>query len=203
MNILSRSRRKETPAERRPGGRGKAVTALTATAGALKDTAIESAKDGVKNASEKVGKLAGAGMAVAASWAIEAAGYHPSPLVTAGVMFAGAKLGGLVAKGLNAGVDRMTKGGGGPIGTVMAELSRVLQLLDEVGKGMTEVVDSVNKTQAYYQRVSKGANNNLLKSATQRCQDAPGRFKDGMKDVKSAKESIGEHLVKVATAGKA
>lgn len=167
------------------------------------DTAIESAKDGVKNVGEKAGKLAGAGMAVAASGAVEAAGYHPSPLVTAGAMFAGAKLGGLMAKGLSAGVDRVARGGGGPIGAVMAELSQVLQLLDEIGEGVAAAVDSVNKAQAYYQRVSSGASNNLLKSATRRCQAAPSRFKDGMKDIKAAKDSVGEHLVKVATAGKA
>ena len=201
--LLGKRGRGRTRDNRAPRARGKTAGALTAAAGAVKDAAIESAKDGVKNASEKVGRLAGAGMAIAASGAIEAAGYHPSPLVTAGAMFAGAKLGGLVAKGLNAGVDRVAKGGGGPIGTVMAELSEVLQLLEEVGKGIAAVVNSVNKAQAHYQRMSKGSGSNLLESASDKCRRAPRQFQAGAENIKAATESVGQHLVKVATAGKA
>jgi hypothetical protein len=84
----------------------------------------------------------------------------------------------------------------------MAELSTVLQLLEEIGKGIAEVVDSVNKAQAYYQRVSKGTGNNLLASASRHCQHAPGRFKDGMKEIRAAQVMVGKHLVTVATKGR-
>jgi hypothetical protein len=83
----------------------------------------------------------------------------------------------------------------------MADLSRVLQLLDEVANGITGVIDSVNNAQAHFQRISKGAGSNLLTSATQRCQRAPHRFKEGMDEVRRAQDLVGRHLVAVATAG--
>jgi hypothetical protein len=198
-----KAQRGRTRNQRAPGARGKAAGALTAATGALKDMAIESAKDGVKNVSEKVGKAAGAGMAVAATAVVDAAGYHPSPLIAVGAAYAGVKVGGLVGRAMNAGLDRVTKGGGGPIATVMAELSAVLQLLEEVGKGIAQVIDSVNKAQAHYQQVSKGANNNLLESATKKCRRAPRHFTEGMDEIEDAKGIVGKHLVAVATAGKA
>jgi hypothetical protein len=109
MGILSRGQRRKTPAARVPGRKAKAVLVLTAAAGALKDTTIESAKDGIKNVSEKIGKAAGAGMAVAATAAVNAAGHHPSPLITVGAAYAGVKVGGLVGKAMNAGLVRVAK----------------------------------------------------------------------------------------------
>jgi uncharacterized protein YwbE len=168
----------------------------------LRETAIDSARDGIKNVSEKVGKVAGAGMAVAATGVVEAAGYHSSPLVAVGAAFAGAKVGGLVGKAMTAGLDRITHGyGGGPIGTVLAELSNVLQILEQVDKGVHEVIDTVNKAQAYYQKVSRGASSNLLTSATSHCHRAPDQLRAGLRQVKQAGDLVTDHLVTVAKTG--
>jgi hypothetical protein len=186
-----------------PGTRNKGLGALTAVAGALRETAVESAKDGINAASEKIGKVAGGGLAVAATGVVDAMGYHPSPLIAVGAAFAGMKMGGLVGKGLTAGLDKISGGhGGGPIGTVMVQLSAVLQTLDQLGRSVSEVVDSVNKAQTHYQRVGKGAGNNFLLSAVRHCRRAPEHFEDAMAEVRQAQESIGAQLVKVATAGK-
>nr|WP_240033223.1 hypothetical protein [Micromonospora globbae] len=166
------------------------------------DTAVESARDGIKNVSEKVGKAAGAGMAVAATAAVDAAGYHPSPLIAVGAAYAGMKVGGLVGRAMNAGLDRIAAGrSGGPIGSVMAELSMVLQTLDQVGRGIAEVVDSVNKAQAHFQKVSRGGGNNLLNSAVRACRQAPVRLEEGVDEAKQAQDLVGRHLVAVATTG--
>ncbi|AYF30478.1 MULTISPECIES: hypothetical protein [Micromonospora] len=141
-------------------------------------------------------------MAVAATAAADAAGYHPSPLIAVGAAYAGMKVGGLAGRAMNAGLDRITAGrGGGPIGSVMAELSMVLQTLDQVGRGIAEVVDSVNKAQAHFQKVSRGGGNNLLNSAVRACRQAPVRLEEGVDEVKQAQDLVGKHLVAVATAG--
>jgi hypothetical protein len=198
----SKWQRTHTPDSRSPGARQKAVGALTSAAGVLRETAIESAKDGIKNVSEKVGKVAGAGIAVAATGLVEATGHHSSPLVAVGAAFAGAKAGGLVGKAMTAGLDRITHGrGGGPIGIVLAELSAALQTLEQVDKGVREVIDTVNKAQAYYQKVSQGANSNLLSSATSHCHRAPDHLRAGLRQVKQAGDLVTEHLVTVAKTG--
>ncbi|MCI4066087.1 hypothetical protein MRQ36_27490 [Micromonospora sp. R77] len=199
---LGRQGRGRTRDARVPGARGKAAGALTAAAGAVRDTAVESAREGITKVSEKIGKAAGAGIAVAATAAADAAGYHPSPLIAVGAAYAGMKVGGLAGRAMNAGLDRINAGrGGGPIGSVMAELSMVLQTLDQVGRGIAEVVDSVNKAQAHFQKVSRGGGNNLLNSAVRACRQAPVRLEEGVDEVKHAQDLVGKHLVAMATAG--
>lgn len=115
---------------------------------------------------------------------------------------AGVKVGGLVGRAMNAGLDRITaRRGGGPIVSVMAELSMVLQTLDQVGRGIAEVIDSVHQAQAHFQKVSRGGGNNLLNSAVRACRQAPVRLEEGVDEVKQAQELVGKHLVAVATAG--
>nr|MDT0658906.1 hypothetical protein [Micromonospora sp. DSM 115978] len=170
--------------------------------GALRDTAVESARDGIKNLSETVGKVAGAGIAVAGAAAAEAVGHRPSPMIAVGAAYAGMKVGGLVGRVLNTGLDRITAGGGaGPISQTMADLATVLQALEQVNRGVGAVVDSVNKAQAHVQRVGRGHGSNLLNGAVRAYRQAPARFSEGMDEVKQAQDLTGNHLVKVATNG--
>lgn len=170
--------------------------------GALRNEVIESARDGIKNVSEKAGKLAGAGIAVTATAAANAVGYRPSPLIVAGAAYTGMKIGGLVSRALNTGLDRITAGrGASPISTVMAELALVLQTLDQVGKGIAQVVDSVNKAQAHVQKISRGQGNNLLNGAIRAYRQAPTRLEEGVAEANQAQELAGNHLVAVATNG--
>jgi hypothetical protein len=203
---LGRQGRGRTRDARVPGARSKSAGALTAAAGAVRDTAIESAREGITKVGEKVGQVAGAGMAVAATAAVGATGYHASPWVAAGVAtgaaYAGAKVGGLVSRAMNAGMDRIAAGrSGSPIGSVMAELSGVLQTLDQLGRGVAEVIDSVNHAQAHFQKVSKGAGSNLLNGAVRSCRQAPVRLEEGVDEIKQAQDLVGMHLVTVATTG--
>ncbi|MEQ4301360.1 hypothetical protein ABNF97_08210 [Plantactinospora sp. B6F1] len=129
----------------------------------MRDTALESARDGIKNLSERVGKLAGAGIAVAATAAADAVGHRPAPLIAVGAAYAGMKLGGLVGRAMNTGLDRFTAGHGtSPIGTALAELATALQTLEQVDRGIAAVIDFVNQAQTHVQKVSRGQGNNLL-----------------------------------------
>lgn len=170
------------------------------TAGALRETAIESAKDGIRNASEKVGKAAGAGMAVAATGAVDAAGHHPSPLIAVGAAYAGAKVGGLVGKAMTVGLGWAVHGRS-PVGRLLAELGIALRALEKAKKSIDPVIDSVNKAQAHFQRVSEGTSNNLLTSANNHCRGAPDRLRDGLTQVLQAQDLVAEYMVTVAKTG--
>lgn len=197
---LGRQGRGRTRDARVSGARGKAAGALTATAGALRDTAIESAREGIKNVSEKIGKATGGGMAIAATAAVDAAGYHPSPLIAVGAAYAGMKAGGLVGRAMTAGLDRITagRGGGGPIDSVIADLITTLRVLEQVGRSVGDAIDAVNKAQAHFQKVSRGGENNLLNSAVRACRQAPVQLEEGVDDLKQAGDLVGKHLVGVA-----
>jgi hypothetical protein len=185
-----------------PGARQKAAGALTATIGALRDTAVESAQDGIKNLSEKVGKLAGAGIAVAATAAADAVGHRATPLIAVGAAYTGMKVGGLVGRAMNTGLDRLTAArGASAIGTAMADLATALQTLDQVGRGIAAVIDSVNQAQAHVQKANRGQGSNLLNSAIKAYRQAPVRFEEGVGEIKQAQDLVGKHLVAVATAG--
>lgn len=68
-----------------------------------------------------------------------------------------------------------------------------------MGEGIEHVTDSVNKAQAYFQKVSRGGSSNLLTSATRHCRRAPTLLADGLDETKQAQDLIGQHLVLVAT----
>lgn len=202
MRGRSRAQRSLTPDRHAPGARGKAVGALTAVAGAIRDTAIESARDGISKASEKIGKATGGGMAIAATAAVDAAGYHPSPVIAVGAAYAGMKAGGLVGRAMNAGLDRITAGkGSGPIGSVLADLIATLRTIEQVRRGVGEAIDAVNKAQAHFQKVSRGGENNLLNSAVRACRQAPVQLEEGVDDLRQAEDFVGRHLVGVAKTG--
>ncbi|MFC7545890.1 hypothetical protein [Plantactinospora sp. GCM10030261] len=141
-------------------------------------------------------------MAVAATAAAEAVGYRASPLIAVGAAYAGMKMGGLVGRAMNAGLDRVTGGrGASPVGAVLANLSAVLQTLEQTRRGVAEVIDSVNKAQAHFQKASAGSGNNLLNSAVRSCRQAPVRLEDGVDEIKQAQDLVGQQLVTVAKAG--
>lgn len=202
MRGRSRAQRSLTPDRHAPGARGKAFGALTAVAGAIRDTAIESARDGISKASEKIGKATGGGMAIAATAAVDAAGYHPSPVIAVGAAYAGMKAGGLVGRAMNAGLDRFTAGkGSGPIGSVLADLITTLRTIEQVRRGIGEAIDAVNKAQAHFQKVSRGGENNLLNNAVRACRQAPVQLEEGVDDLRQAEDFVGKHLVGVAKTG--
>lgn len=202
MRGRSRAQRSLTSDRHAPGARGKAFGALTAVAGALRDTAIESARDGISKASEKIGKATGGGMAIAATAAVDAAGYHPSPLIAVGAAYAGMKAGGLVGRAMNAGLDRITAGKeSGPIGSVLADLIATLRTIEQVRSGVGEAIDAVNKAQAHFQKVSRGGENNLLNDAVRLCRRAPVPLEEGVDDLRQAEDFVGKHLVGVAKTG--
>ncbi|WLS43277.1 hypothetical protein Q3V37_17825 [Micromonospora profundi] len=69
-----------------------------------------------------------------------------------------------------------------------------------MGRGIAEVVDSVNKAQAHFQKVRRVGGNNLLNSAVRACRQAPVRLEEGVDEVNQAQDLVGKHLVAVAVA---
>ena len=191
----------EARSRRVPGARGKAAGALSTAGGVLRDSAIESAKDGIDKLSDKIGKMASAGLAALAAHTMDSAGHH-SPWVVAGAASVGYAAGPVVRKVATTTLDRVTSGWSGPVRAVVADLTRVLRLLEEAAKGVAEAIDAVNQAQAYFQQVSKGANSNLVRSATRRCGQAPDRLRAGLADLSVAQNLVGNHLVTVARTGK-
>ncbi|NYT94096.1 hypothetical protein [Salinispora sp. H7-4] len=141
-------------------------------------------------------------MAIAATAAVDAAGYHPSPLIAVGAAYAGMKAGGLVGRAMNAGLDRITAGKeSGPIGSVLADLIATLRTIEQVRSGVGEAIDAVNKAQAHFQKVSRGGENNLLNDAVRLCRRAPVPLEEGVDDLRQAEDFVGKHLVGVAKTG--
>jgi len=177
---------------------------LRSATGAVVGAVVDAARDGIKNVSQWFGTLAGAGIAYTANEVVERAGYHPHPMITVGAVYAGAKVGERAGKALNAGLDRIADGlETGPEGIVIAQLCAVLYTLEQVDRGMREVIDSINRAQAFFQKVSRGARNNLLTAATRRCHQAPNHILNGLSQVKQAQGLAGECLLVVAKTGRA
>lgn len=201
MSILSRSRRRETPAARRPGVQGKARTTLTAAVGAAKATAIDSVKQGITTVSTKIGNVAGAGLGVLASGALDTVGVHASPVVAGGAALVGAGIGGLAGKVMTAGLNRVTTGGGGAIATHMAELSQVLQLINEAQKTIAAAVEAATNAQGFYLRASEGSENMRLQSAKQHSTTAPTKLTEGLQALAKSQEQIVQRLGVIAGGG--
>jgi hypothetical protein len=171
--------------------------------GALIDTAAESAKEGVNKASEKAGKLAGAGLVFATTGAFEATGHHPPALVAVGAAYLGAKVGGVVGKGLTAGIDKITTRAksGSPITDVLGTYIEVLQTLQAMGEAAEAAIDGLNGVRDRYQRLHHGSQSTLMKTAVQRCEQARRAARDGRKFLTDAQDNLGDALVTAATFG--
>ncbi len=192
-------------------GRGRtrdsrAGGARRAVAGALREAAIETAKDGIRNATELAGKAIGAGLGVAATAAVGATGLRPTPLIAVGAAYAGSKFGGMGGKALESAVDKATPkrtGAGavdaGTVGGVMAAISTVLHALEQARTGARQATHTIDLTLTYHQGAARGTSNRHLAVAEGRYKSAPPRIAEGMAEIKSASETLGRFLIRVAS----
>lgn len=178
------------------------IGALTAFKGAAREQAVESAREGIKSLSEKIGTWAGAGVAAGGAAVAEAIGHRPTPMIAVGAAGIGMWLGGLAGRAMNAGLNRITTANStSPISTVMTELATVLQTLEQVNRHIGNIIDSINKAQTRIQKISRGQGNNLLNNAARAYRKAPTHFEEGITEIKEAQKLTGTHLVTIATAG--
>lgn len=169
------------------------------------ETAVESAREGIKNVSEKIGKAAGAGMAVGATAIVDLAGYHPSPLIAVGAAYTGMKVGGLAGRALNAGLDRVAGGAdptgtnaSGPTSNVLAQLHTVLRTLKLADDELTQAINSINQAQTRFQHTAIDTENRVLMMLPIRCGLISDLLTTGADQMRQAREIVRHYVIEVA-----
>ena len=174
---------------------------MTAAAGTAREMTVDTVKQGTNAIGTKIGKLTGAGLAIAGTRVVEVAGYNAPSYLAVGAAIAGMQAGGFVSKLLGKAVDKAAAqhgGGGGPVGVIMDQLSISLHTLMEVNTAIVEVTDTMKLALGHYRRVSTGATSLVPLQLARNCRAVIELLGDSGKDVQHARKDIGEHLVVVA-----